>query len=481
MFPSNCVGRSRAIPVALALTFVCLLAAAVIATRTAAADGATDTVAAMTAKPNVLLLSLDTVRTDSLHVYGSGTETPHVDSVARGGVVFTNFFAHAPWTRPSFASLFTSLYPSQHLAERNAKLGINRKLDGRFLTMAEIMKKAGYTTAGFTTNVNVDPVYGFDQGFDVYQGTVLRPKSATLPYPTGDEVFAAFASWFRQNQHRRFFAWVNLMDAHMPYAAPEKYRAGLVDPHYSGPVTVPFNSAEYARRSDLSEADKRQIRALYEAGVRYDDDTVGKIIALLQKAGLDDETLVIITSDHGEEFWEHAGFEHGHTLYDELIHVPLIMKYPKAFGVPGKVTTVTGVVRQVDFLPTVLDIVGIAPPKDAHFEGVSVKPALSGRSIPEREVYSESLHYGAEQKAIRTSKYKLIYHVSSGQVELFDLIKDPGEKTNIATANPVVARALQGRLTRWMDRVKQSEAEKKSSTAVTPDEQTRELLKSLGY
>lgn len=434
-----------------------------------------------TARPNILLVSLDTLRVDGLHVYGAPYETPHIDAVARGGLVFTNFFAHSSWTRPSFGSLLTSLYPSQHLAERNASLGVNRKLDDRFLTMAEILKKAGYTTAAFSGNVNVDPVYGFDQGFDFYRGTALRPKSATLPYPTGDEVYASFEGWFRQNKHRRFFAWVNLMDAHMPYAAPEKYRQGLVDSRYGGPVKAPFANADLAKRPGLTDGDKRQVRALYEAGVRYEDEIVGKIVSLLERAGVGDETLVVITSDHGEEFWEHAGFEHGHTLYDELIHVPLVMKYPKAFGVTGKVTKVTPIVRQVDFLPTVLDIAGIPAPGDARFEGVSVKTALLGKSIPEREVYSESLHYGAERKSIRTSKYKLVYHVSSGQIELYDLVKDRAEQVNVAASNPAVAKALMGRLQRWLERVKQSETAKKSSQAAAPDERTKELLKALGY
>ncbi len=442
-------------------------------------------------QPNLLFITIDTLRADHISSYGyQNINTKNINALATGGLLFTNFYSHSPWTRPSFATFFTSLYPSQHGAEMNNLTSVNRKLDNENLTLAEILRDNGYVTAAFQGNANAAEKYGFDQGFDLFAKSSLHHGDG-LPYPPAKRMYQGFKSWLANNKHRKFFVWINYMDPHMPYAPPKKYYQDLWDPNYKGQVTNPFRNYKIGRSGPLlTKKDKEQIHRLYEAEIRHIDDYIGKTIALLNQTKTADNTLIILSSDHGEEFWEHGGasnqeledfnwgFGHGHTLYDEQIHLPLIIRYPKEFGTPGEISKIDQQVRQVDFLPTILDILKIHSKNETVFEGQSLLPLIKGEKYQTHEVYSESILYGKEKKAIRTKKYKLIYHIETEDIELYDLQKDFGETENIAKAHPKIVKSLKDRLLRWMERVKPVTNRENLNQN---DSQLKELLDKLGY
>ena len=428
--------------------------------------------------PNIVLISLDTLRADHVSSYGcQHVRTPNIDSIGQGGTRLANFVAHSPWTKSSFGSLFTSLYPSQHGSTRNSKwkgdsweylTTIDQKLDDKYVTMAEILKDNGYVTVAFQANVMVSASSGFSQGFDIYEHESLFHEEDALPYPPANRMYEAFNSWLSEHSqtNRRFFVWINLMDTHMPYVGRKGYYPESWDSRYHGQITNPFKDYKTARNGPgLSEKDKEQIHALYDAEIQFADEYIGKILEALKRTGLEDKILLIFASDHGEELWDHGGkseqdvrdfnwgFGHGHTLYEEMILVPLIIRYPVALGQPGEMTTVNQQIRQVDFLPTILDLLEIRHEAAKHFEGESILDLLRGESSKSPAVFSESLLYGDEKKSIRTGGYKLVFNAASGETELYDLINDPGEEINIVDSQSERAQSLKKTLIQWMQRM----------------------------
>jgi arylsulfatase A-like enzyme len=256
------------------------------------------------------------------------------------------------------------------------------------------------------------------------------------------------------------------MDTHMPYVGRKGYYPESWDSSYHGQITNPFKDYKTARNGPgLSEKDEEQIHALYDAEIQFADEYIGKILESLKRTGLEDKILLIFASDHGEELWDHGGkseqdvrdfnwgFGHGHTLYEELILVPLIIRYPVALGQPGEMTTVNQQIRQVDFLPTILDLLEIRHEAAKHFEGETILDLLRGESSKSPAVFSESLLYGDEKKSIRTGGYKLVFNAASGETELYDLINDPGEEINIVDSQSERAQSLKETLIQWMQRM----------------------------
>lgn len=418
--------------------------------------------------PNILLITLNAVRADKLGVYGSRLNlTPNIDSIAQGGLVLDEFIAHSPWTRSSLASLFTSLYPSQHKAQKNMQSGLDHIIDTQAITLAEILKAAGYYTCAYQSDSDAAKAYGFGRGFDTWYGTSLIDSRDNLPYAPAERVCEAFNKWFSKRKERQepYFAWVNMMDAHMPYQPTTEYMKGIVDIDYRGPVQIPFSNYRLGRTGELTRRDRVFIESLYNAEVRKVDEGVGRIIRLLKEAREYDNTLIIITADHGEEFWDHGrkgilspldehdwGFGHGHTLFDEQIHVPLIIRWPEAFGRKEKVTRIPGLFRQVDFLPTLLDTLELRQPNGVKFEGTSVLAVLQDKvkDYKAPDVFIESVLYGSELKAIRTSRYKLIMDTATKKCQLFDLRDDPAEQKDLAQKLPQKVEQLKARLMTWM-------------------------------
>jgi arylsulfatase A-like enzyme len=381
---------------------------------------------------NVVLIGVDTLRPDHMSCYGyDRNTTPNVDRIARKGILFEDVIAPSPWTLPSFASVFTSLYPSQHGAV-NAKTPLG---DG-FPTLAELLKAEGYATGAIINAPYLKKKYEMDRGFDVYG--MRPPEGRSADGTTRDAL-----DWISGIADQPFFIFIHYFDPHLPYAPPAPYDT-VFNPDYQGRIQKPYNPRRLpSYRPDnfkpmkaIPPEDWNQIKSLYDGEVAFTDDAIGELIEGLRDLRLHNETLIIFISDHGEEFFDHEGFEHGHTLYDELIRVPMI------FSLPGRLPEQERIGRQVrliDVAPTVLDLLGL----ESHpgFEGVSLKPfledersvaATAGPVLPPELAYSECILYGGEKKSLTSYPWKLIYDMMTGRKKCFNLADDPGEMLSIA-------------------------------------------------
>ena len=400
---------------------------------------------------NLVIIGVDTLRPDHLGCYGYDRETsPEIDRLAARGTLFENAISQAPWTLPSFATIFTSLYPAQHGASAQ-----NTRLRTDHPTLAMMLLKSGYSTAGIINAPFLAPEFKLDRGFEYYD---YKPPFAAR---VADGTTADALAWIDEHVNERFFIFVHYFDPHLPYAPPEPYDTRFY-PDYAGNLPMPFDINHFPRAratnfetmKTVSEDDWDYIRALYDGEICYADRAIGDLIAGLDERNLTDNTLIVFLSDHGEEFFEHGGFEHGHTLYNELIKVPLIVLLPGQIPANARISQH---VRLIDIAPTVLDFLGIPPAP--HLEGVSLRPLITGEGetaapegclLPPGIGYSESMLYGTERKSILAYPWKYTYEVMSGNHTLFNLKADPGETTDIAGTNADALRPMEELLARTM-------------------------------
>jgi arylsulfatase A-like enzyme len=494
-----------------------LVAGHLVFLRATALEGLLDGTAASgsdSGRPNVLLVTIDTLRADRLHAYGYPHETsPNMDRLAREGALFEQAVAHSPWTQPSFASLLTSTYPSQHgayvlLAPPEAGDGRTEKvlyqsfLQDAEVTLAEILLEQGYATLALQPLCTDEDVQRFDQGFEVYlceaqflssmwrrsllglgiEGIArLFGNRGIRRYPGGlapaDVVYRSLRALITRDVPRPFFLWVNFRDPHSPYLVR---RAGV--PIEDARVVDALGPEDAALPiSALSEA--------YDGEIRFVDHYVGRVLDLLRERGILDETVVVLTADHGEEFEDHfaehrsaavtmRGRAHGHSFYSELLHVPLMIRYPPKVA-PD--TRIASLARHVDLLPTVLDLAGVdAGPSGDRFEGRSLLPLITHGTETEgpRLAYSERNLFGPQRRSIQDDRYKLILEIDSGRIELYDLAADPGERRNLAAERKQEADRLLGLLEQWSARMRTAPS---SPEIATEDADALEQLRALGY
>jgi len=436
--------------------------------------------------PPVILIAVDTLRADHLSTYGyEANKTPNIDSLANDGVRYAETYGQASWTRPSFATIFTGQYPSSHGAVHKSSL-----LPDRVETMAEALAAQGYYTVGFPNNVNIAPDFNFGQGFaeynylapdlffyanepaaklTLYDGLRLvreRFLSSYVNvynyYQPAEVVTARATQWLDEYKDRPepFFMFVHYMDPHDPY------------------FVHPYDGEGYARVANPNPpadvADK--YRKLYDGEISYLDEHVGAFLAELKRRGIYDKAIIVFTADHGEEFQDHGGWWHGTTLYDEQIGVPLLVKQPQATG--GVV--VDDLAAQVDILPTILALAGIAPPAQAQGKPLALVPGAG----PVRDsVFAEEDLEGNVLQAVRTPQWKLIT-ANPGNPrglqpnELYDVATDPGEKTDLATKDPTQLETLRAELGNDFIEAKKYAGEG-ADTEI--DGATQDRLKALGY
>lgn len=394
-------------------------------------------------RPNLLLVTLDTVRADHLGAYGSKTAaTPVLDRLAREGVRFAEATAQAPLTGPAHAALLTGLYPGRFGVRDNAAT----PLPSRATTLAAILSKAGYQTGGFIGAFILDRAYGFDQGFDQFDSRFEKFEvgDKLAAERRADEVVAPALGWLsRVDMSRPFFVWVHLYDAHAPYNPP-----------------APF-SQKFAG-------------SLYDGEIAYVDSAVGKLVVALERRGLLDRTLVVAVGDHGESLGEHGEEDHGLFLYDAVLRVPWIARLPGTIH-PG--TVVRDQVRAIDVVPTVLDWLKL--PSPGRFDGASVAARLPAGNADEPASYAETFyskfHFGwSELKSVRVGEWK---YVDAPRPELYDLRKDPNEQVNVIDRNQGVA----ARLAAELRQVVQSFGAGADVRPSQPDAETLARLRSLGY
>ncbi len=409
------------------------------------------------AAANVLLISIDTLRADHLGCYGYDRPTsPGLDELCRDSAVFEQAMAHAPSTVHSHASILTSLLPHHH----NASWGAKTALSPEALTLAEVLGEAGYATAAFTGGGQMDRVFGLDQGFDLYQ----QPGHERFAGTVGEAV-----EWLEQEPREPFFLFLHTYETHHPYEPEAEYLEAF-DTGYSGDlpdaISVDFLRALNRKEFEVDEADVQHIVNTYDGEIRSMDHALGGLMAYLKEQGLYENTLIVFTSDHGEEFGEHGRIGwHSHSLYDELLHVPLVVKFPGDVhsGVRSPVQ-----VRGIDIAPTILASLGIGVPDEfagTDLAGVlagssPVLPAISRRDRPARRTFD----------SIRVPGWKLY------QGQLFDLNDDPEELWDTAFSNPTKVRELEEFLESEL-----AAREGFDSPRLMPTDKTLEELRKLGY
>lgn len=402
------------------------------------------------AGPNVLFISVDTLRADHLGCYGYTRDTsPHIDALAKQSVRFENALTQAPWTLPSYGSVFTGLDPSRHWAgavysrehcfghevtSASTKGRHAQPLDASVRTLAEIYAAAGWQTAGFVNNQFLAPSYGLDRGFQRY---------ALYEYNASFGVDLA-RDWIAERD-RPWFCFVHLMDPHMRYGPPEPWDSKFADAplaqtkEQGWPPALDAVRASKTAASD--EAFKARLIAYYDAEIAFTDNEIGRFLATLESTGALANTIVVFHSDHGEEFWEHGGFEHGHTLHQELLHVPVMIRFDGHLAprvVPERM-------RAYDLFPTLLELCGLPVPAD--LDAQSLVPWLDGRAKPvDRDAVSEfMLTTNRESKASWRGALKTIVSGAHDD-QLYDLRADPGERANLTVERAEYAAAERKRL-----------------------------------
>jgi len=450
---------------------------------------------------NVILISVDTLRGDRLEPgHQQRVATPNIDRLAGKGVVFTEAEAPAPWTLPSVTSMLTSLHPSAH-----GTYGQGSRLSPQMVTLAEAISREGMTTKAVLANGWLNFPFNLHQGFVNYQFTyskkarpqwwpglialrllhLLGPGSDPFAPKTNQSVAENLVDlsidFLQRNTRGNFFLWIHLVDPHDPYVARGKYRREAPAPrgHGSFPRYDSGTTVDLRKGRMINNREKQRLENLYDLEVRYTDDEVGRLMEQLDQLGLDDRTLVIITSDHGEEFWEHGNVNHGHSLYRELLHIPLIVRPPAGYPVAeGRQATV---VRLIDVAPTILDFLGIEQPR--FWEGQSLLPLVRGEEEGDRPAFGGSLVYYQERKSIREGRHKYILTPRTGEEELYDLEADPLETVNLASREPDLVARLRATLERHLE--EQQELAERFPSLVTAEDEVDdrhiEELKALGY
>lgn len=430
-------------------TIVAILAVACLG---AAACGAGES----TARPNVLLISADTLRAD--HVGANGyprATTPNVDRLARAGVNFREAYSQAPNTAPSHTSVLSSLYPSAH-----GVFNHGQTLDEDVVTLPEALREAGYATAAFT-QLN-GPTYR--QGFDTY-------VFLESPYDKGKGLgdLAPIVQWVRDNREQPFFLFLHSYDVHLPYNPPQEY-IDLWAPDYDGVLPPAIFRTQIDRINsgeiEMTDRDYQYLLDLYDAElVRY-DKILGDLFDALRQLDEFDDTIIVFFSDHGEEFGEHGQWgRHTYSLYQELLRTPLIFAGP---GVPA--TNIQAPVRNVDIAPTVLDLAGLEIPPT--FMGASLVPLWNGEERERRRVF-------AEKKDLRTVVWAGYKYYSDGK--LYDLEADPTEQVDVAADNPDVVARMQRELDDWLGELLTLARDIETEGPVELTQEEKRRLRALGY
>jgi len=434
----------------------------------------------------VILLSIDALRAGALSCYGSsGARTPHIDRLAGDSVRFTRAYSSASWTLPAMTSVMTGLSPEIHRAVHS----FSRAPDGA-LTLAEALRREGYRTAALVSSTVLGPAANLAQGFDEYTAfpgpwighsfgagvlAALAPPFRPEEAPPEDlETLAA--GWLRAHRQGDFFLWVHVFDPHAPYGPPREHLDGATPPPGTGWRFEGWD--EEAIRAGTyvpSNAQKDWIHKLYLGEVRAVDAAVGRLTAELKRLGMYDETLLVVLSDHGEEFWEHGAYGHGHSLYDELLHVPLLVKLPRS----GQRGTVETPVSTASVMPTVLALAGA--PLPAGYPAAAPLP-LHGEPS-EGALFSLGLNRFEDRRSVRFGRFKYVRWDQTGREELYDLTADPGERHDLSPHRPPELAAGRALLAGFAERSREARRKLRlgEGEEAELDGGTRARLRSLGY
>lgn len=442
-------------------------------------------------QPNIILISLDTLRADHLKCYGYSRETsPHMDQLGAEGAIFTNAFSSTSWTLPAHISMLTSLDNRHHGVDKT-----NPYLDRSIVTLADMLRKEEYITCAMTGGALVGQRFGFSKGFDFYREFMRsrhKPNSAKILYNHVNQ-------WLNANKDKRFFLFLHTYQTHAPYTCPSPFNSFFFSdqkmPWTEGDIEeillgsnpqgkVPFNT--------LSPLERKNIEALYDGEIRFTDEILIKpLIEKLKKLQLYENTMIILTSDHGEEFFDHKAWLHGHSLYNELLRIPLIIKFPQS---KYKNTRLNNTVSIVDIMPTILDEIDVDL-SGFDFDGLSLVNYLRNGEKEKQmliaDVDSNNPDILPVKIALFQNGYKLIMNNDFGRppefylpvpppiakFELYDMKKDPTEMHNLFNQKGAIIRDLISKIPEFYQAKPELSKEKRKSR----DKDFEETMRALGY
>ena len=437
-------------------------------------------------KPNVVFVVIDTLRADHCGCYGYGRDTtPAIDRLSKESLRFQTAISAAPWTTPSVASMLTGQYPTVLGLGKTTPMGT---IDSRLPILAQLLRQAGYRTHGIVSHALLGPQIGFARGFDQYEWSAgsMSNRRSTCP-----EVTAAATRALKTKQDKPLFLFLHYFDPHPDFIFHEKHDFYSADHGaYSGPLRSNHPLKDlWLIRDKLSAKDLEYLVSLYDSEIAYTDRHLAQVLDTLKGQGLYDDTVIVVTADHGEEFMERGWIGHVTTLYQELLHVPLVMKLP---GIAPR--TIDVPVGLIDVMPTLLRFLDVEIPKSVDGKPWDLR---AGGRITRSPIFSETFSDVRKKfakdnnlppkdmialKAIILGDRKLIYDENTEARQVFDLAGDPQEQTDLWPQRKSEDRRMGLLLAKWMEYVskkKQDGPEVGEDELFTPEQ--IEELKSMGY
>jgi arylsulfatase A-like enzyme len=426
-------------------------------------------------RPNIILISLDTLRADHLSCYGYDRNTsPYLDEFAKDSVLFQNTYVHSPWTLPSHVSMLYSLNSANHQVYYSTQ-----KIDVTLPSLAYFLKKYGYITYALTGGGFVSSVFGFSKGFDWYE----NPVGGHVP-DEAKKLYGYASSWLSENKDKQFFLFLHTFQIHGPYNPPPPWNQAFLDDSAKWKRIGLFNFLNrYGEDYKFTPEEKDNIIALYDGDILYTDEMLIKpLISHLKELGIYDKTLLVITSDHGEEFYEHNGWLHSNTLYEEILRVPLLIKFP---GSEFKGIQIKTRCRSIDIMPTILDIASVKY-DDNSLDGKSLMNLVLGKESKDRIYISDVAFKNIlvpcpALMASNRENLKFIFEKSKTgikDIEIYNLEKDEREKKNLYPKLEKIGEEVRISLDEYYKiRLKT----KRNIENLKHDEKMKEKLRALGY
>lgn len=438
-------------------------------------------------KKNVVVLLVDTLRADKLKSYGNKrVKTSQTDAFVAEATLFEHCQANSNWTKPSCASVLTGLHPDSHKAR-----GHSSRLNKSVKMVSEMFREKGFQTGAFVANGYLATEFGFNRGWSKYVNYIRETKNSDA-----ENVFNDTLKFIEESGDKPFFAYVQTIDPHVPYDPPAEDLKLYDARPYEGPVSPRSTGnllEEYKRKQvELNSRDKRHLEALYDGEITYHDRQLGKFVRALKKKGILDDTVFVMCADHGEEFFEHDSVGHGHTLFQELLHVPLMIRAPGLVPSNKKIATKASL---SDIVPTVLEATGNT--KQPGIEGKSLIAEANGKASNPFDASFSSFYSEADERnlqwAVRKGDWKM---KMKGPVNtyLFNLKKDPEEKNDVDETYPLARRAMRIALGQFIgapDKGAWMSGQIKADVVVKPEskedsnenipEDLKQQLRQLGY
>ena len=402
---------------------------------------------------NVVMVSFDALQAAHVSSLGySRKTTPTIDAMAKDGFNFTNAISTSSWTVPAAMTWFTGVSASEHKLFNkfavynppNNKLSRMRELAPNLVTLAEVLKQNGYMTGGFTGDAGMSAVFGYGLGFDTYFDKIK--------FGGMDKSIPLALDWIKTNKDKKMFIFLHGYDAHGQHVPDAGFDYRFVDKGYDKKYTGSKEEQEALREEGLEKGtvsvrkeDVSFWRAIYDEKIQRTDADFKGFLEEYEKLGLTGKTIFILTSDHGTEFFEHNKMDHGFSLYDELVHIPLVIKLPKSSG--GKV--ITDQISSLNVMPTVLDLLDVKVPENVtkQMRGKSLVPALQGKPVAEDVFCETDYRHFTFKRSVQTKEgWKFIYNLENKTRELYNLKSDPAETKNLADAEPKLAYELEQKM-----------------------------------